>query len=102
MLKNWRPVSLMCLDYKILYKVLANRIKNVLHSVVEKEQTYCIPGCTILDNLFFMRDSIDVSIRDELNVEFLSIDHNIISWIKCEGFVTGSWIENGPPKLPEG
>ncbi len=31
LLKNWRPVSLMCLDYKILSKCLANRLKNILH-----------------------------------------------------------------------
>ncbi len=30
LLKNWRPVSLMCQDYKILSKCLANRLKKFL------------------------------------------------------------------------
>ncbi len=29
LLKNWRPVSLMCQDYKILSKCLANRLKKI-------------------------------------------------------------------------
>lgn len=74
LLKNWRPVSLMCLGYKILSKSLANRIKSFLHIVVEREQTYCIPGCTIMDNLFLMRDVIEMSFRNNLDVGFLSID----------------------------
>ncbi len=33
-LKNWRPVSLLCMDYKILSKCLANRLKHTLESLV--------------------------------------------------------------------
>ena len=29
-LKYWRPVSFLCLDYKILTKILANRLKKIL------------------------------------------------------------------------
>ena len=34
LLKNWRPVSLLCLDYNILSRCLANRLKLVLDSIV--------------------------------------------------------------------
>lgn len=43
--------------------------------MVEREKTYCIPGRTILDNLFFfISNSINMSITDELDVDFLFID----------------------------
>lgn len=50
---NWRPVALLCSDYKIFSKCLANRLKLVLDSVFRNDQTYCIPGRSIIDNLDF-------------------------------------------------
>ena len=37
-LKNWRPVSLLNTDYKILSKILTNRIYTVLPMIVPEEQ----------------------------------------------------------------
>ena len=37
-LKNWRPVSLLNVDYKILSKILANRMKKCLHTIVPENQ----------------------------------------------------------------
>ena len=33
LLKNWRPISLLCVDYKLLTQVLAERLKNVIPHV---------------------------------------------------------------------
>ncbi len=30
LLKNWRPVALLCTDYKVLSRALSNRLKSVL------------------------------------------------------------------------
>jgi len=54
-LKNWRPVSLLCLDYKMISKSIANRLKNVLDLLINKDQTYCIPNRSMMDNLFFFK-----------------------------------------------
>ncbi|KAI4892835.1 hypothetical protein NFI96_009553 [Prochilodus magdalenae] len=42
-LKSWRPVSLLCMDYKLLSKSLAARLGKVMEQVVHLDQTYCVP-----------------------------------------------------------
>lgn len=54
LLKNWRPVSILCTDYKILAKCLSNRLKLYLEQIVNGYQTYCIPDRTIMDNIFLV------------------------------------------------
>ena len=58
-LKYWRPISLLCNDYKILTKILANRIKTILPEVISEEQTCSIPTRTIFNNTFLIRDAIN-------------------------------------------
>ena len=57
-LKYWRPISLLCNDYKILTKILANRLKTILPQTISEEQTCSIPKRTIFNNLFLIRDLI--------------------------------------------
>jgi len=39
-IKNWRPVSLLCSDLKVLSKTLANRLRKVMGQVIHFDQTY--------------------------------------------------------------
>ena len=48
-LKNWRPVSLLNTDYKILSKILTNRIYTVLPMIVPEEQKCGIKGRKMTD-----------------------------------------------------
>ena len=57
-LKYWKPISLLCNDYKVLTKILANRIKTILPQIISEEQTCSIPKRTIFKNFFLIRDSI--------------------------------------------
>ena len=41
-LKTWRPVSLLCIDYKILTTILSNRLKTILPNIIFEEQTWSI------------------------------------------------------------
>ena len=55
---NWRPVSLLNNDYKIFAKVLANRLKlsiGQIPQIIHEDQSYCVPGRTIYDNLNLIR-----------------------------------------------
>ena len=47
------------MDYKIISKALANRLKLVMESIISPEQTCCVPGRDIADNIMSIRDVID-------------------------------------------
>ncbi len=70
-IKNWRPVSLLCTDYKLLSKTLANRLTEVMEQVIHPDQSYCILGRSIFDNISFLRDFLDVSKLFNLDCEKL-------------------------------
>ena len=73
-LQNWRPITLLTTDYKILTKALANRLTNVLPSIIHSDQTACIPGRTINDNLSLIRDVIAYSNENNTPLALISID----------------------------
>ena len=51
LLENWRPISLLNVDYKIATKTIANRVKKVLHSIINTSQTGFIKGRYIGGNV---------------------------------------------------
>ena len=55
-LKNWKPISLLNTDYKILAKVLANRLGKVLPSIIHPNQTCSVKSRLIFDNLNLIRE----------------------------------------------
>ena len=57
--KNWRPISLLNVDYKIASRAIAGRLLKVLSSVVDKDQTCGVPGRFIGENVAFLRDVVD-------------------------------------------
>lgn len=73
-IKNWRPVSLLCTDYKLLSKVLATRLGRVMEQVIHCDQTYCVPGRLISDNVILIRDVLEICKLFGLKAGILSID----------------------------
>ena len=57
LLKNWRPLTLLNLDYKILAKMMASRIKNVLDYIIGPQQTGFMCNRQISENI---RKTMDV------------------------------------------
>jgi hypothetical protein len=50
-LKNYRPISLLCADYKIIAKVMAERMRKVMHKLVLDDRTGFVPGRNINQNI---------------------------------------------------
>ena len=73
-LKNWRPISLLTADYKIIAKVLANRLKNVMKSLIHPDQTCSVPGRSSEDNATLLRDISDYVASKNMTCAFLAID----------------------------
>ena len=56
--KNWRPISLLNVDYKLAARVIAGRLLKVIHLVVDKDQTCGVPGRFIGENVALLRDVV--------------------------------------------
>ena len=56
---NWRPISLLNVDYKILTKILATRIKAVLHTIIHPDQKGFVPDRYIGENIIEIISTID-------------------------------------------
>ena len=104
-IKNWRPISLLNVDYKIISKVLANRLKDILPKLISFEQTAYVKNRFIGESGRLISDILEVA--DILNIEgylvtmdiekaFDSLDHNfLILVLKKFGFGNNfiNWIE---------
>ncbi len=63
-LENYRPLGLLNTDYKILTKVFANRIKEIVGSIISSSQAYSIPGTDITDTVRTIRNVVDSMEKD--------------------------------------
>ncbi|KAJ1166925.1 hypothetical protein NDU88_007319 [Pleurodeles waltl] len=57
-IKNWRPISLLNVDYKILAKTMVNRLKGAMGEIVHPDQTCGVKGRRVADSLALIRDMI--------------------------------------------
>ena len=58
-LTNWRPISLLGVDYKIASAVIANRIKKVLPTIISHTQKGFLKNRSITENTRLIYDIID-------------------------------------------
>ncbi|CAM4615733.1 unnamed protein product, partial [Caretta caretta] len=81
-LRNWHPIFLLSTDYKVIAKAISLRLQSVLVDLVHPDQTYTAPGCTIFDNLYLVRDLLELGCRDGLSFTLLSLDQEkVFDWM---------------------
>ena len=78
MIKNLRPLTLLNMDYKILGKVLANRLKKILPSIIGEQQTGFMEGRDIHTNIRKTMDIVAKVNKTGKEAIIISIDY-----VKC-------------------
>uniref|UniRef100_A0A670KAD3 Reverse transcriptase domain-containing protein n=1 Tax=Podarcis muralis TaxID=64176 RepID=A0A670KAD3_PODMU len=103
-LKNYRPISLLNVDYKIFADILASRFKKVLNEVIHKDQAGFLPGRHLFANTRNIIDILEL-LQTDVNIKavLIFIDaekaFDNISWKfmkgNLEGMGVGRGFENG-------
>jgi len=57
-LKNYRPITMLNTDLKILAKILANRLKEIMPKIITTNQAYGVKGKDIADTILSIKDTI--------------------------------------------
>ena len=83
-LKNWRPISLLNVVYKIASGCIANRIKSLLDKLINKDQTGFIKGRFIGENIRLIYDLMNYTELHRIPGLLMLIDFekafDTISW----------------------
>lgn len=72
--KNWRPITLLNISYKIIAKILARRIRDILKEVVLVTQIGFIKGRYILYNLITSWEAMNWAKDDKQNAAMVLLD----------------------------
>ena len=73
-MENWRPISLLNIDYKIATKTIADRISKVLPKLIHEDQTGYVKGRYIGQNIRLVKDIMKVTSLDNIPVMAIFID----------------------------
>ena len=88
-LSNWRPVTLLSVDYKILAKIIAKRIEPVLPKLIHSDQTRFIKGRFIGQNVRLLNDLMEY--RDDQKILGILM---FIDFEKASDTIEWSFIQN--------
>ena len=74
LVKNWRPISLMNVDAKLLSKALTFRLEKHLYKLTSKEQTAFVKGRLLQDNIHSIGQAITYAVKNKRAAQIFSID----------------------------
>ena len=74
LIRAWRPITLLCCDYKIISKVISNRIKGVFQKIIHPNQRGFVAGRHIAENIREASDIINHSLNKKIAVVLILVD----------------------------
>jgi hypothetical protein len=82
-MKNWRPITLLCADYEIVAKAIANRLLGVIAKVTHSDQTCGVPGRNSLESVRLLKDVVFHANQNRKAAAIISLDHLFRVFIPC-------------------
>ncbi|GKF29672.1 RNA-directed DNA polymerase, eukaryota, reverse transcriptase zinc-binding domain protein [Tanacetum coccineum] len=73
-IKNFLPISLIGSIYKIIAKILANRLSLVISDLINEVQTAFVPNQQILDGPFILNELISWCKHKKVNAMIFKVD----------------------------
>ena len=74
-LDDYRPITLLNTELKILARVLANRLQLVISDLIGPEQTFAVKERSIQDNLHLIREVLEGK-KDDTEAALISLDQS--------------------------
>ena len=82
--KDFQPISLVCGIYKIISKVLANRLRRVAHGLISNPKNAFVKGKQILDSVLIASKCIDSRLKSGVPSVLCKLDvekaYDHVSW----------------------
>lgn len=75
LISNYRPIPLLNTSYKVQAKLIASRLKPMLHNIIRPSQTGFVPGHSILDNIFAAEESMQWVVESRQNLVLMLLDY---------------------------
>ena len=72
---NWRPITLLGVDYKLLTKTLAERLKQVLPGLIHPDQNGFVPGGNIVFSAHTIRDLLFYCSKEKVDMILMALDY---------------------------
>lgn len=73
-IKNWRPITLMNIDYKIIAKIFGERLKKVLPTIIHADQRAFIEGRFISESIRLSQDLFEYACLNNIEGAVIALD----------------------------
>jgi hypothetical protein len=73
-MKNWRPITLLCVDFKLASSCIANRLKPILQNIINQTQKYFLRGRYIGECVRIFSDLMDKLGEDDIPGLLMLVD----------------------------